>query len=357
MPSLITVFLAHGVCVVLCSHYPHLSSRAAAALLKAAITDCMRFNGCPLPHDEDSSSFIGEYHQSYDNDAQNVFDRLFFLAVPLSCVFPGPAFLSGAAANSASSSQHQKESSAGSAPQKSRRPPSPPDALSTKPHLMLESALQMLVSEWASTIHLYTRHSHYVCVSKVCLCTVWFVVVRWQLDTRHLGLLLNSSDVNDASLLANKPWRPITPDDADTDSMRSKPASEILRTYSPLLAVTKVRAMSIVSPRVTCMTCVQALVLQKDPVLHDRILDLVTADAAASQAQDREAVGSPRRVQQQQVRQVKSGRAMSFFYDVFINECLLRGLSGLFPLDATQFVWDQCFVTGDLHCHTCSDVM
>eukprot|EP00603_Paraphysomonas_imperforata_P000688 CAMPEP_0114444964 /NCGR_PEP_ID=MMETSP0103-20121206/18366_1 /TAXON_ID=37642 ORGANISM="Paraphysomonas imperforata, Strain PA2" /NCGR_SAMPLE_ID=MMETSP0103 /ASSEMBLY_ACC=CAM_ASM_000201 /LENGTH=523 /DNA_ID=CAMNT_0001616535 /DNA_START=273 /DNA_END=1843 /DNA_ORIENTATION=+ len=33
------------------------------------------------------------------------------------------------------------------------------------------------------------------------------------------------------------------------------------------------------------------------------------------------------------------------FYD-FLNECLLRGLSGLLNLEACQFVWDQCFVVG-----------
>ena len=33
------------------------------------------------------------------------------------------------------------------------------------------------------------------------------------------------------------------------------------------------------------------------------------------------------------------------FYD-FLNECLLRGLSGLLNLETCQFVWDQCFVVG-----------
>ena len=33
------------------------------------------------------------------------------------------------------------------------------------------------------------------------------------------------------------------------------------------------------------------------------------------------------------------------FYD-FLNESLLRGLSGLLNLETCQFVWDQCFVVG-----------
>lgn len=44
------------------------------------------------------------------------------------------------------------------------------------------------------------------------------------------------------------------------------------------------------------------------------------------------------------------------FYD-FLNESLLRGLSGLLNLETCQFVWDQCFVVGELKymsfCHCC----
>lgn len=146
----------------------------------------MRYNGCPLPHDDDSSCHIGEYHEYYDNDAQNVFDRLFFLVMPLSSVFPGMG----------------PSSPPGDA--EAQGLPTPPHAASSKPQVLLEKALQTLV------------------------------------DARHLGLLLNSTEENDASFLISNPVRPITADPIADEDAPLQPHSEILRTYSPLLPVTKV---------------------------------------------------------------------------------------------------------------------
>ena len=171
-----------------------------------------------------------------------------------------------------------------------------------------------------------------------------------QVDVRHLGLLLTSTDGNDASLLVRKTIRPVTADSSSESrgAVSANPSSEILRTFSPLLSVTKVLVLySLYSSRCHVLF-VQALVLRKCPTLHEHILDLVSTDvntlkAAADKQYDADNVGSPRRVKK---HLVGNDRVVSFFYDVFANECLLRGLSGLLPLDTTQFVWDQCFITG-----------
>jgi hypothetical protein len=62
----------------------------------------------------------------------------------------------------------------------------------------------------------------------------------------------------------------------------------------------------------------QALIKKKDPMLHEHFMTLTALGVAD--------VNNP-------------------FYD-FLNESLLRGLSGLLNLETCQFVWDQCFVVG-----------
>ena len=36
-------------------------------------------------------------------------------------------------------------------------------------------------------------------------------------------------------------------------------------------------------------------------------------------------------------------------FDDLLNECLMRGLSGMLPLETLLFVWDQCFIGGFSH--------
>lgn len=140
-PPLLHLRLMTAIPVCPCSHFPHMASRAAAALLKTTLVDFMRHNGCPLPNDDDSSCVVGEYHEYYDDDAQNIFDRLFFLAMPLSCVFPG----GWATSPMLGKGRGERAPSAGN-PVTDKRPPSPPDTSSSKPHMILGMALQALVS-------------------------------------------------------------------------------------------------------------------------------------------------------------------------------------------------------------------
>ena len=63
----------------------------------------------------------------------------------------------------------------------------------------------------------------------------------------------------------------------------------------------------------------QALIKKKNPMLHDHFMTLTALGVSD--------INNP-------------------FYD-FLNESLLRGLSGLLNLETCQFAWDQCFVVGE----------
>jgi hypothetical protein len=65
--------------------------------------------------------------------------------------------------------------------------------------------------------------------------------------------------------------------------------------------------------------CFQSLIKIKHPMLHQHLMSLTGVGVSS--------ITNP-------------------FYD-FLNESLLRGLSGLLNLDTCQFVWDQCFVVGE----------
>lgn len=65
----------------------------------------------------------------------------------------------------------------------------------------------------------------------------------------------------------------------------------------------------------------QALIKTKNPMLHQHLMSLTVTGAKGKQS-----INNP-------------------FYD-FLDESLLRGLSGLLSLDTCRFVWDQCFVVG-----------
>ena len=63
----------------------------------------------------------------------------------------------------------------------------------------------------------------------------------------------------------------------------------------------------------------QALIKKKNPQLHEHLMSLTALE----------------------VEDVNN-----IFFD-FLNESLLRGLSGLLNMETCQFVWDQCFIVGE----------
>jgi hypothetical protein len=87
----------------------------------------------------------------------------------------------------------------------------------------------------------------------------------------------------------------------------------------------------------------QTLIARKNSALADHILSLFSSSSVHSDIVHTASSAYVRSLPKVQAAQYT---VITYFYDILINESLMRGLSGLLPLSVTQFVWDQCFVFG-----------
>lgn len=130
--SSIGTFFPQHLCAQFFSHFRDLSTRSSSALIKSILVDFLKRNYLSLPSEEVIISSVLPGLQQQEND-YTLFDRLFFIAIVLCSVFPGPITLTTS--------------------QKSDHNANNPTSLPiTKPQYMLSVALQALVGSLMVTL-------------------------------------------------------------------------------------------------------------------------------------------------------------------------------------------------------------